>query len=335
MNTCKNASAAAPIFLVGTLRSGTTLLTLMLDHHPEIAWCHEFEYVTHFLKEPNVWPNVDVYSRWLRSHLLFSLEEFAVDTSLSYVDLANSFLEQKKIRNKKRIIGATVHHNFEKILYIWPNARFIHVFRDPRDVAYSCIRKKWSGNFWAASEWWITAEKTWDELEKGLPKEQTLNIKYELLVTDFDKVIKEICDFVGVIYDKRMLNYVNSTEYDLPDPNELEKWRDLEASQVQLIESRVGSLLADRGYEHSGLKTLELNYIQKLAYKWHDRFQRRKYKFDRAIARYGWQLILQYLIFRTFRKNKAENIKQRMNLIDAQYLRWSDRAYTKGNSAQT
>lgn len=34
-----------PIFLVGAERSGTTVLRLMLDHHPQIAWCNEFEYV--------------------------------------------------------------------------------------------------------------------------------------------------------------------------------------------------------------------------------------------------------------------------------------------------
>lgn len=33
-----------PIFLVGAERSGTTVLRLMLDHHPKIAWCSEFEY---------------------------------------------------------------------------------------------------------------------------------------------------------------------------------------------------------------------------------------------------------------------------------------------------
>ncbi|MGL5077751.1 MAG: sulfotransferase, partial [Waterburya sp.] len=33
-----------PIFLVGAERSGTTLLRLMLDNHPQLAWCYEFEY---------------------------------------------------------------------------------------------------------------------------------------------------------------------------------------------------------------------------------------------------------------------------------------------------
>ncbi|MEL7520985.1 MAG: sulfotransferase, partial [Cyanobacteria bacterium J06553_1] len=47
---------AQPIFLVGAERSGTTLLRIMLDHHPQQAWCHEFEYAVDLLDESGGFP---------------------------------------------------------------------------------------------------------------------------------------------------------------------------------------------------------------------------------------------------------------------------------------
>ena len=44
-------SAGNPFFLVGAVRSGTTVLRLMLGHHREICKCEEMEYVTSALKQ--------------------------------------------------------------------------------------------------------------------------------------------------------------------------------------------------------------------------------------------------------------------------------------------
>ncbi|MEQ9237509.1 sulfotransferase family protein [Coleofasciculus sp. E2-BRE-01] len=128
-----------PIFLVGAERSGTTVLRLMLDHHPQIAWCYEFEYVVDQISDNGDFPQLEAYYEWLETHRIFQSTGFEIDRSLSYPQLANSFLCQRcqrLDRTGKPLVGATVHRHFDRLLQIWPNARFIHVPYDQAMLSY-------------------------------------------------------------------------------------------------------------------------------------------------------------------------------------------------------
>src|SRR5262245_58902733 len=131
-------------FLVGSVRSGTTLLRLMLDHHPEIACSADMSYAIDGLPEGSGWPEMREYLRWLQAHRIFRDDNWWIDPALSYPELMESFLRQKK--GAKSVVCAVVHHTFSRLLRIWPEARFIHLLRDGRDVAHSCIGMGWYGN---------------------------------------------------------------------------------------------------------------------------------------------------------------------------------------------
>ena len=62
---------AQPFFLVGSIRSGTTLLRLMLGHHSKICRCHEMEYVASAIVGREEWPDVHSYARDLPRHYDF------------------------------------------------------------------------------------------------------------------------------------------------------------------------------------------------------------------------------------------------------------------------
>lgn len=63
MNTDNSSSFVdKPIFLVGAERSGTTVLRLMLDHHPQIAWCYEFEYAVDQMLDNGDFPKLEAYN---------------------------------------------------------------------------------------------------------------------------------------------------------------------------------------------------------------------------------------------------------------------------------
>src|SRR5262249_42031140 len=61
----------APLFLVGAERSGTTLLRLMLDGHPDLAWNEEFEYAVDLLPEEGGFPDLEDYYPFLKTNRVF------------------------------------------------------------------------------------------------------------------------------------------------------------------------------------------------------------------------------------------------------------------------
>ncbi len=308
-----------PIFLVGSERSGTTLCRLMLDHHPQITWCNEFEYAVDLMSDDpsrnsEGWPDLDEYYQWLSLQRIFRATGFKVDPKLSYPDLVNSFLVQRLERHQKPIVGATVHRHFDRLVRIWPNAKFIHIVRDPRDVAKSCIGMGWAGNVWKAVERWITAEKLWDEFSAQLPADRKLEVVYSDLVTDVQQTLETICDFIGVKYSPAMLTYPEHTEYDLPDPKLVAQWhKKLTPFEIRLVESRVGrELLTSRGFEHSDLPELSVTPLLKKYLLTQDRYIRWRYR----INYYGFWLLVGEMVTRKLHLKKLHRpLRLKMNAI--------------------
>jgi hypothetical protein len=244
--------APAPVFLVGSERSGTTLLRLMLDHHPEIAFEKEFDFVVTQVSDTGGLPPLDSYLDWIAT---VRGMDFAIDHSLDYRGLVNDFLRQKQAASGgKPHIGATVHRNFDRLRFLWPEARYIHLVRDPRDVARSVVQKGWAGNIYQGSEFWVAAENCWDSLVKHLPRDQALEIRYEALVRRTEAVLTDICRFVGVEYSEQMLEYrADAPQYPPPDPTLVAQWKTkLSPREVAAVEVQTARLLESRGYVLSG-----------------------------------------------------------------------------------
>ena len=141
----------SPVFLVAAERSGTTMLRLMLStirRSPGAAT----GYAVNLMPESGGWPDLAAYREFLLTNRIFRLGHgFEIDPNLSYPELVNSFLEQLQRRTGKPIVGALVHRHFDRLLRIWPDARFIHLIRDGRDVARSCIGMGWAGSVWTGT----------------------------------------------------------------------------------------------------------------------------------------------------------------------------------------
>jgi hypothetical protein len=283
--------ARQPYFLVGCPRSGTTLLRLLLGHHPQLTACEEFEFVAPFLKAAAPgWPCLRRYRRALPDR--FDVRHgklLPLPPAETFPALAEALLWRLARAEDERRIGATVHHDFEHLHRLWPGAQFLHLVRDPRDVARSCVNMGWFGNVHGALRLWRAAQASWQRLSAMVPAERRLSVPFEALVAQPAVELARICDFLGIAFDPCMLEIEADTNYQRPDPQRCRSWRQsLRPDEVRVVEAALGAELQAAGYEPSGLPPLDLTWWRRVHLQTSDRWGRMR----AAQRRYGHLLWL-------------------------------------------
>lgn len=309
----------SPVFVVGPLRSGTTMLRLMLDHHPKLNIFGEFEYAVAAVETGDTWPDRETYLRWLDMDRAFADDRVAVNRSLDYPDLVRSFLaEHAKKQPQKPIIGAAVHSRFDLLPKLWPKARFIHILRDPRDVARSTLQMGWAGHVYYGANYWVGPEQRWEVLTR-LPESQRIDVRYENLVRQPVEELTRLCNFLGVEYDAAMMDYDRNTTYAKPDASLIEQWRrKLTAYEIGLVEAVCGDLLERRGYERSDKQATPPGAPERLKLKVMNRMNMTMF----AIKRLGpslWtrRLLAKHIGSETWRRQ----IKLETNEVERRFLK--------------
>jgi hypothetical protein len=159
------------VFVVGSFRSGTTLVRNILDASEEISICPETQFLGYFISpgflerireagdlsnDANVYRAVDYmysfresYWRWLQKNVdRVSFTQSLLETDRS--DRALFDLLMRLYAKGKPIVGekSPGHLYYVPTLLDWfPNARVIHTFRDPRAIFISELRKKRQSRF--------------------------------------------------------------------------------------------------------------------------------------------------------------------------------------------
>jgi hypothetical protein len=203
------------------------------------------------------------YHDWLSGHRLFRRHGFALNRALPIGELPRDLLEQMRHqrdpRREKALVGCQVHNWYDEARRCWPNARFIHIVRDGRDVCASWIKLGWLGNGYEAGLRWRAALDEWDRVRPLIPADQSTEVRFEALVRAPEAELSRLCTFLGVPYDANMLRYHEDTTYEPIDPNQAGKWvRQLARRDVQLFEAAAGSALVQQGYALSGERALRL-----------------------------------------------------------------------------
>lgn len=307
-----------PVFLVGAHRSGTTLLRLMIESHPHIHFPGESEFITQLMNEDCRLPSIDEYHDFLQFDRIFLDRNLNVNPDLSFTELVNDFLIQENTKNLP-IVGTTIHVNFACLATLWPQAKFIYLYRDPRDVAKSCVQLGWSGNTWHGVEGWIKAEQYLEHLKQKISSEQLLEISYEELVRNPCDILTRICQFIGVEFSENMFDFVKTSTYDYPDPKYLAQWRKkLSPAEIQWVETRVGDRLKCRGYEQSEYPPIAVNPWLLGRLKLNNVWERLNFR----IKRYGLPIALGEIVGRRLKLKALEkNVQVKINEIDRHYLK--------------
>jgi hypothetical protein len=188
----------APVFIMCTLRSGSTLLRVLLNSHSQIHAPHEIHlrYIS-----------VGLDKKWSER----SMKEMGFDEEgLRYL-LWDRILHREMASSGKSIIAEKTPNNVfipEKLKAAWPDARFIFLLRHPAAIAES--RRNWfKGNLenYNEGENHDLIRRYCESLEEARQTYAGLTIRYEDLTEDPAAVTKEICEFLGVDWEPEMLEY--------------------------------------------------------------------------------------------------------------------------------
>lgn len=278
------------LFIVGRPRTGTTLLRVIFDAHPNVIVPPECQFIVNLYGKygrKRVWDTKlldrfihDLAGQWRIE--MWNLEEdelrrnlYALQGKHSYGDICKvvyaSYPSLFPIDGLKLIgdknPGYTIYTR--RLLKIFPDARFIYINRDYRDN-YVSIREV--GFDLAIPS--LPAQK-WKYFYRKIHRDAALNpsrykfVRYEDLVMHPEETARELCAFAGIPYHPAMLEYhLKKEEFsrDYP-PGILRKyhsgithgvythrlgiWRDrLTPRQVRLLDATVGKLAAEAGYKN-------------------------------------------------------------------------------------
>jgi hypothetical protein len=217
-------------FVVGVGRSGTTLLRMMLDAHPELAIPPETHFINPFIQasgrlrfNPRIACRTIVHDqrrRWndfgLAEEDLLARYE-AIDP-FNTSDALRAFYELYADKHGKPRWGDKTPdyiRKMKKIQKTLPEARFIHVIRDGRDAGLSQnsrIRKRGKHPVpprEMARRWRKRILKAKDDAAEV---QHYIEVRYEDLVADTEAVLRRVCEHVELAYDPVMLRYYERAE---------------------------------------------------------------------------------------------------------------------------
>lgn len=226
MGTQAHDVGSPPFFIVGADRSGTTLLVLMLDRHPEVAIPSEGHFIPQLWRQRRRYgaddriENLDRLLHDLLSHPSFrywnlpadsirrelgSTEspQFAAAIAAAYSAFARS---QGKTRWGDKTPEYVSH--IPLLATLFPEARFVHMIRDPRDVALSTLDLNRLHRHAATSAFlWARKIRSAREAEKWLGSGRYHEVRYEALVSDPRNELQRLADFLALPFDERMLDH--------------------------------------------------------------------------------------------------------------------------------
>lgn len=100
--------------------------------------------------------------------------------------------------------------NIELLSNLFPNARFLIIVRDVRDICLSW-HEKWGKDMnWCASKWSNRMSIAW-KTSQQLGDEHCLFIKYEDLLLDTEPTLRRVCFFLSIPFSDEMLEHHKHT----------------------------------------------------------------------------------------------------------------------------
>ncbi len=276
----------APVFVVGNGRCGSTLLRLMLNAHPQLAIMGEIHYFDRIVRLKQhvadlstrenrdrffaMLPRVEGmdYLADLEAQLDAVRPQLEAHEEPSYELFYRMLMESyARSESASRFGDKSLEHvrHLDRLVELFPDAKIIHLVRDPRAVVESMLRMPWAPDDVVAnsSKWRVNV---WAAARFAQSSDRMLETRYEDLVTAPERELRRICEFLKEDYDPRMLQYHKTAgTYIRNEPwkqgttspvtrSTVEQWRErVPPRRIALIESIAGRLMTRYGYERARL----------------------------------------------------------------------------------
>ncbi|MDQ3661800.1 MAG: sulfotransferase [Actinomycetota bacterium] len=263
-------------FVVGSARSGTTLLRLMLNAHSEIAVPPESRFIVQLYRPGET--SVEELLAKLSEHPRYQAWGLPIEavraqigerTTAPYHELIEATYRAYATMRNKRLWGDKTPRyvlDIGLLAGLFDDALFIHVVRDGRNVALSYADMPFGPKTVArAADRWQSRVRAGREAGRTLPSARYTELFYERLVAEPEQELQRLCSFIGVSYQPEMLDYGTRSRDEVQsraqryNPHVTEKptagvrsWeQQMPPLQVAVFEAVAGELLEELGYERA------------------------------------------------------------------------------------
>lgn len=265
------------LFIFGAPRSGTTYVDTLLRKHFGYALCSEGGFVDTFAKRQNRYgdlPSTINLNRLIKDISRDEmLEHFRTHFSKHYgkqLEVTPSDIWRNlPERSWPGIIYAVFASVAEQMelprlgnknpgysyylptLYSWfPNAKFLHVIRDGRDVALSNREISWGQkSAYSNAKTWARIQRAANEFATRVPQHQYYDFYYEKLLQAPEKIVIELENFLQVpLNSAERMNFIEEIRNNSKRWN-FGKWKhNMVAKDIRVYEAVAGHWLWQRGY---------------------------------------------------------------------------------------
>lgn len=224
------------MIIVGSPRSGTTMLRTMFDAHSEVQIPTEYPFI------PFYYPffktrlfnsqDIDLFLKLIKKNFKYNFWTTA-RWRMDY-DMLKNDMKNDRFLNFNRAVKYTIAHfnsvfpkkklsllmqkepfysySLKSLKKIFPELKVIALYRDPRGQVNSIIRKRFGSRLISANAFaWKIAQKRIFSFEKKF-SDDILKVRYEDMITDTRTVVEKVCKFAGISFEEGMLDYQNRKE---------------------------------------------------------------------------------------------------------------------------
>ena len=198
--------AKIPIFIVGLPRTGTTLTERIVSSHSQVESIGETQFLQMVLRRESTVSSVEP----MNQAMVRALAHIAMGL------IARGFLDAVSYRlGSEPMFIDKLPFNFLFLGFIakaYPNARIIHLSRNPMDACFSMYKQvftwayKFSYSLEGLGQYYVAYDRLLTHWREVL-KDRMIEVEYELLVDDQEGQTRRLLDKLGLEFEEACLNF--------------------------------------------------------------------------------------------------------------------------------